>query len=437
MNRIVMILFTAGLLVCAGPAWGQQPFGDLDRDRANVMLHSITKDVKKHYYDEKLNGADFDGRIRDAEERIKKATSVSQTMSIIAWTLDVLGDSHTYFVPPARSTRYDYGLRMQMVGDKCFVLNVRPGSDAETKGLKPGDQILSINNIAPDRENFHNIQYLFNLLRPMPSLKLQLRSPDGKERPLEVAAQIKQLKLGPMDLTSSIDLDSLIREGEASDRMERTRCVEMGDTYICKMAGFNLDVFKVRDLVGAARKKKNMILDLRGNGGGSVETLENMVGGVLENDAKIGERVGRKQMKPLQAKSMHNDCFTGHLVVLVDSGSASASEIFARMMQLEKRAKVIGDRSAGAVMEGRFYDYGIGADVKIFYGALITDADLIMSDGKSLERNGVTPDEVALPTGADLAAGLDPVMSRAAAMLGLQLSPAAAGKLFPYEWRKL
>jgi C-terminal processing protease CtpA/Prc len=58
-------------------------------------------------------------------------------------------------------------------------------------------------------------------------------------------------------------------------------------------------------------------------------------------------------------------------------------------------------------MESRRYQFHQGADVQIFYGASITEADLIMGDGKSLEHAGVAPDEVILPTAADLAAGRD------------------------------
>jgi carboxyl-terminal processing protease len=152
-----------------------------------------------------------------------------------------------------------------------------------------------------------------------------------------------------------------------------------------------------------------------------------LLAGVFDREIKIGDRVSRDEHKAMVARK-HGQCFDGRLLVLVDSGSASDSELFARVVQIEKRGVVLGDLSAGMVMEAQFYSYDTGV------GAEITDADLIMTDGKSLEHVGVTPDEVVLPTVADLAEGRDPVLARAAETLGVQLSAEAAGKMFPYEW---
>ena len=59
-----------------------------------------------------------------------------------------------------------------------------------------------------------------------------------------------------------------------------------------------------------------------------------------------------------------------------------------------------------------------------------------MRIGKSLERVGVTPDEMSLPTATDLAAKRDPALARAAALVGVKLDPEKAGSMFPVEWRK-
>jgi C-terminal processing protease CtpA/Prc len=59
-----------------------------------------------------------------------------------------------------------------------------------------------------------------------------------------------------------------------------------------------------------------------------------------------------------------------------------------------------------------------------------------MGDGKSLEHTGVTPDELLLPSGADLAAKRDPVLSRAAELAGMKIDPEKAGAMFLIEWKR-
>jgi C-terminal processing protease CtpA/Prc len=104
------------------------------------------------------------------------------------------------------------------------------------------------------------------------------------------------------------------------------------------------------------------------------------------------------------------------------------------VLQLEHRATILGDLSAGAVMESQEFQEQVGGDIMIFYGLSITHANAIMSDGKSLEKVGVMPDERLLPTPDDLHAGKDPVLARAIELAGGHMDAAAAGKLFPYEW---
>jgi len=418
----------------------QQPtFGNFERERAVDMLEAIAGDVKKHYYDPKFHGLDWEARVKEAKERVEKSTSQNQALSHIAGALIDLNDSHTFFLPPARPFVLDYGLDFQMIGDQCFVTRVRPGSDAESKGIRPGDQVLSVGGFQPTRGNLWQMEYVLRTLRPQTTLRLDLRNPSGPERQVEAAAKYRELKR-IKDLTTSgggSDIWDLFREQEESRHLHRARTQEFGDDLmILKFPSFAFNEAEVQEMIGRARKHKGLIIDLRDNGGGSVETLKYLVGGLFENDVKIADRVSRKDTKPLTEKYHPHNPFTGRLVVLVDSNSASASEILARVVQLEKRGEIVGDQSSGKVMESIRNTYSEGMGVTVFYGASITVADVIMSDGKSLENVGVKPEEMILPTGADLAAGRDPVLAHAAEMLGVKISPEDAGKLFPYEWPK-
>jgi C-terminal processing protease CtpA/Prc len=96
---------------------------------------------------------------------------------------------------------------------------------------------------------------------------------------------------------------------------------------------------------------------------------------------------------------------------------------------------VVGDRSSGKVMESRMHPHEVETMEGLFlFGVFITQADLIMADGKSLENIGVVPDERVVPLATDLATGRDPALARAAQLVGVNISPEEAGKLFPFEW---
>jgi C-terminal processing protease CtpA/Prc len=264
---------------------------------------------------------------------------------------------------------------------------------------------------------------------------LAIIKPDGQQAQLEVLAKVKQEKL-VKDLTienGDSDIYDVIFAAEAEERLYRQRYVEMSDDlFIWKMPSFDLLKEKVDEMADKFRGRKNLIIDLRGNGGGYEDTLLRLIGNLFEHDVKVGDVTTRKGAKPLIAKTRGDHVFKGNLAILIDSDSGSAAELLARVVQLEKRGKVIGDRSAGA----RFHDHQQGADIAIFYGASITEADIIMTDGKSLEHLGVTPDEIKLPTAADLAEAKDPVLAYAASLLGLTITPEKAGTFFPVEWRK-
>jgi carboxyl-terminal processing protease len=398
------------------------------------MMRDAHDEVKKHYYDPKLQGLDWDARLKTYSDRVSTAQDLGQGFRDVAAYLSGLKDSHTFFIPPTRRNRYETGYRYSLVGDNCFITRIRPGTDAALK-LHVGDQVLSMNGFKVNRGDFEAASYFFNRLAPQPAMQLDVRSPDGADRSELIKVSVIQGKQ-VLDMTQGSDYWDLVRRDENEDHVSREEATVVDDVMIWKFPEFFFDGGEIDRFIGQARKHKALILDLRGDGGGSTDTLEWLIGGLFDHDVKIADRVGRKPLKPLVAKR-HGQSFDGKLIVLVDSESASAAELLARVVQLEHRGTVVGDNSAGAVMEAKWYQDSQGVDTKFFYGFSVTEADLLMSDGKSLEKVGVTPDEIVLPSAADLAAGRDPALARAAELAGIKLDSATAGKMFPFEWLPL
>ena len=431
-----VFLLIGSCVLCGASAFSQS-FSSQDRDRGITMLKIIKDDISKHYYDPAFHGIDLDARFNLAESRIKLTKSNAEVFGVIAQVLLDFNDSHTAFMPPQRQSGIEYGWLMKMFGDTGYVTEVKPHSDAEAQGLKAGDEVLSIDGIRPTRSNIWIYYYLYYQLAPRPVVKITVQSPGEPSRQLEVKAKI-QMGKRTVDLTDTIDLNKYLREEEDDAMMSVQRFSTVGDDLIIwKMSQFNLARDDVDGQIDKVKKHRALILDLRGNLGGAEETLLRLIGNLCDHDVTVGELKRRKETKPLIAKTRGQGGFKGKVVVLVDSESASAAEVLARVLQLEKRGVVLGDRTSGKVMRSRFYPHEMGVDTVIMYGASITDADIIMSDGVSLEGAGVTPNLLLLPRAADLRAHQDPVLSGAASLLGVKLDPVEAGKLFPFKWREL
>lgn len=429
-------VFSSAILLLI--AWGSSQIGFAQRnftiDHAEHVLEIIKSDIKRNYYDAEFHGIDLEARFKTAKDKLKTANSGAQMMAIIAQVLLDFDDSHLFFIPPGRANQSDYGWEMQAVGDQVYISAVKPKSDAEAKGLKEGDLVVSIGGYEPTRDNLWKIEYLFNGLSPKLNMHFVIKSPNGKQRELDVAAKVK-VGREVTDLTER-DIGDYRRKLEEQERYSRSRWVTFGEElFVWKLPSFVVDESDIDAMVGRAKKYKTIVLDLRGNGGGYVTTCERLAGAFFDKPVVMATLKGRKKMKAMEVQHV-GSAYSGKLIVLVDSGSASASEIFARVIQIEKRGTIIGDRSAGAVMEALQYPHELGVDTVIPYAVSVTDADLIMADGNSLEKAGVIPDELLLPSPDDMLAKRDPVMVRAAALAGVQLTAEKAGSLFPIEWRK-
>jgi len=422
---------------CAAIVTAQAPQGISANDvyRVRSMLKHAHEAVKKHYFDPGFNGLDWDARYAEYLAKIDGAPHLSGGLSIVAGFLDGLQDSHTYFMPPAWSRQVDYGYDVGFIRDIPHVMAVRAGTDAEEK-LKPGDQIVTINSQPVSRESFARMQYILNVLSPMVGTRVVIRQADGTERTETVESKVTDGRammqlFGP----GGTRISDLIREMEDAQYAIRHRTVEVGHVLVWRAPTFMAEDAEIDRMVGRARDHPALVLDLRGNPGGLVTALRRTVGGMFAETVQIGTRVSRSGRTNILAPTRGNRTFTGKLFVLIDAASGSSSELFARVVQLQQRGVVIGDRSGGVVREALMHPFTQGTDVLIAYGISVTSADILMTDGVSLERRGVVPDDVQVPTPEDLAAGRDPVMAYAIKLAGGDIDPVAAAKLFPPEKR--
>lgn len=413
-----------------------QSVSKTERERARTMLQTMKEDIKKYYYDPNFHGMDLDARFTAADEKIKTATSLGQLFGIIAQAMVDLNDSHTKFLPPRRTTSTEYGWQMQMIGDRCYIVAVKPGSDADKKGLKEGDEVISVNGVGPSRNTLWKMNYFYYTLAPRSTMRLVAQSPNSEPRELDINSFVKQGQL-TIDEESYDEYIKWLRQAQSESRLYSHRYYDnVGEVFFWKMPEFDLSEDQVDEMMGKVRNRKALILDLRGNPGGAINTLLRLISHFSDKEVTVGETQRRKEKKPMIAKKRNDKPFTGQLVILVDSESGSSAEIFARVMQLEKRGIIIGDLTSGKVMTSRYHRHELGVDIVTRYGATIAESNLVMTDGKSLEGVGVTPDDFKLPTAEDLAAKRDPVLAHAASLVGLKLDPAKAGALFPILWSK-
>ena len=407
------------LCVLAVDVCAQAALSKHDRDVMRTMLRQVYDDLAKHYYDATFHGINLNSRFRDAQRRLEIAPTLNDTVATVSEFVLQLGDSHTAFIPPNRRVRVDYGWQMAMVGDVPLVTAVEPGSDAAAQGLAPGDRVLLLNALEPTRRNLGRLAYFYRFVGPQRTQRLGVLKPDGTARTMDVASRVVD--------TPVSDLGDILTELEATlDRArDRFASVDEGRILVWKMAVF-ASPDAVKEAIGKARGHRALVLDLRANGGGAVAALKALVGGCFGRDIIIATETRRDKSVREVAKPARSG-FSGGLVVLVDSQSASAAEMFARIVQLEKRGRLVGDRTAGAVMTARVFPHQIEG---LTYATTITVGDVRMSDGASLENSGVEPDQIVLPTPADLAAGRDPALAEAIATAGGALTPTEAGRLF-------
>lgn len=157
---------------------------------------------------------------------------------------------------------------------------------------------------------------------------------------------------------------------------------------------------------------KGVVLDLRDNSGGYLQAAKDVAGLWLDNEVVVTEKVGGKVKETL--KSGSNAILAGiPTVVLVNNGSASASEIVAGALQDHDAATIVGNKTYGKGSVQQLIDLSGGAQLKV------TIARWYTPNGKNITKEGITPDEIVNLSQEDVDKGSDPQLDKAKVIIGL------------------
>jgi len=399
-------LLVAILLVCCASSYSENI--KAQRHRAEQILNLVSKDVQNNFYDETLKGIDWTGLTEQARQRIASADELGQMHGAISALVYQLHDSHTVFIPPKRKIKAEYGFKAKPFGSNILVYEVDKNGPAAKAGLRLGDQIVAVNNLNAAAQTFFEMMRYLTVLDPRAELDLEIAE-NGSTRKVKVPATV--IPQPPQYFFSYIETG---RDKDSQDRLYDFKDYDDGIRYV-RVRTFAMPSTELVGITKPLRDAKAVIVDLRGNGGGLLSTMLDFVGQFANEPFDMAMSFSRKKSELIRVKPL-SPRITSPLYVLVDSASASASEMFARSMQIQKRAVVLGDRTSGRVNSAQFFWQPIGSWEAVEFGTEIAVSKIVMENGEELEGRGVTPDELCVTQAADLRSEKDPCLDRALAM---------------------
>jgi carboxyl-terminal processing protease len=266
------------------------------------------------------------------------------------------------------------GALIRRMGDDTYFAEPYEGNPAEKAGIKAGDKIISI---------------------------------DGKDMHKKNSDDVSSALKGPKGTTIKVEIE---RQGEGKKTIDITRDeIKIPDVPYSGMLENKTGYVKLNsftqtaasDVKAAIEKMKgegmeNLILDLRGNGGGLLIEAVKIVNFFVPKNTVVVTTKGRVKEENRVYKTLEDPIAENmKLVVLIDDGSASASEIVAGSLQDLDRAVIVGQTSFGKGLVQRTYDLKYGSKVKI------TIAKYYTPSGRCVQRleyydkeNGSKPKEV-------------------------------------------
>lgn len=305
------------------------------------------------------------------------------------------GDPYTVFFPPTQSTQFQdniqgsfdgVGIELGENSDGILVV-IAPlkGTPAYTAGIESGDEIVGINGASTQG------------LSPDDAVNV-IRGPKGSTVTFEIVRDGK-------DITIPV-VRNTIQVPEIEYGLNKTTGV-----YTIALYEFTVNsasLFQTGYNAFLASGSKNLVIDLRGNPGGYLDQAVIIAGHFLpKNAVVVTEDYEGHQANDVNVSPGPDDFPKGDkLVVLIDDGSASASEILSGALKDHGIAELIGTRSFGKGSVQTLIPID-GGSLKVTIARWLTPA------GINIMGNGITPDIYATTTPADVEAGQDPGMNAA------------------------
>ena len=216
---------------------------------------------------------------------------------------------------------------------------------ADKAGLKAGDIILELDGMNMEKATVKDVS---DKLKGTPgtSVKLKVQRP-GNEKPMDIEIEREKIEIDPITYSSVMDdnIGYIHFSSFTNGSSERVK-----ETFL--------------DLKNNGAEK--LVFDLRGNGGGILEDAVNIVNLFVKKGEEIVSTRGKVKQWDRSFITQNNPIDTiMPIVVLVDTGSASASEIVAGSLQDLDRAVIVGNRSFGKGLVQSPRDLPYGGNIKI------------------------------------------------------------------------
>lgn len=322
----------------------------MDAKMAAQKLSSIYYLINNYYVDT----ADFEALTDDAIVSILKEL-----------------DPHSAYIPkkdvekanePLEGNFEGIGVTFQIFNDTILVVSPVPGGPSDKAGIMAGDKIVRINGEDAFGKNVNN-EYVAKHLRGKKGTKVTLGIKRGKSDDI-LDYDIVRDKIPLNSIAAAFMVDDKIGYIKL-DRFAKTSMTEFEES---------LDKLK-------ALKMKSLILDLRGNTGGYLNVAAELSNVFLKKDMTIVFTEGEKSQKQLFNTDKNGEFADGKLVVLVDEGSASASEIVSGAVQDWDRGVLIGRRTFGKGLVQRPFNMQDGSVIRL------TTARYYTPTGRCIQRS--------------------------------------------------